>query len=60
MIHDLITTAQLVLYAALAWSAVAGILVASVAVALAGAVTGLWVRISRRTEQPVTEYEEVA
>ncbi|UDM00048.1 hypothetical protein [Streptomyces longhuiensis] len=62
MIHDLITTAQLVLYASLAWSAVAGILVASVIVALAGAVTGLWARIGtgRRAEQPAAEYEEAA
>lgn len=50
MIHDVITAAQLIIYAALAWSALAGILVASAVVALAGAVTGLWARIgtSRR------------
>ncbi|MFE4574079.1 hypothetical protein ACFRLW_18340 [Streptomyces sp. NPDC056728] len=59
MIHDLITTAQLVLYASLAWSAVAGALITSVVVALAGAVTGMWADRGR-VEQPVTGYEEAA
>ncbi|MGW6747603.1 hypothetical protein [Streptomyces sp. NPDC055006] len=59
MIHDAITTAQLVLYASLAWSAVAGIVIASVVVALAGAVTGMWAD-QGRVEQPVTGYEEAA
>lgn len=48
MIHDVITAAQLIMYAALAWSALVGILVATAVVALAGAVTGLWARIGRR------------
>ncbi|WP_405634411.1 hypothetical protein OHB53_09530 [Streptomyces sp. NBC_00056] len=59
IIHDLADAALTVLYGALAWSVIAGAIITSAVIALAGAITGMWTRIGRHKRAPA-EYKEAA